>query len=249
MMRRTAASSFVAGHTLFPGGRVEHADADPGWESEVVGFEAGRQGAPPGLPDGGLGHRVAAVRETLEEVGVPIGVDSPGLVGRRRAIDSGQVGFRQALAELGCRLDLSRVLPVGRWITPPGPVKRYDTYFFVADRAQEVSPVADGREAVEVEWVRPADALDRWSRGDLTMISPTIGMLQLLAEFATSGAVLAAAGRGSEPVQARILSDPPRGRGSSRVWWPGDPGYDAPGTEPTLGWVWIPRPDRTGLLP
>lgn len=245
MMRRSPSSSFVADHTVFPGGRVEDADADPAWGLLATDSSCDPLGELPGTVGSGLGHRVAAVREALEEVGLLIGSDAIGLVNRRIEIHRGQVGFLDAVTEANCRLDLSAVLPVGRWITPPGSDRRFDTYFFVTRPATDLEPVADGREAVEVGWVRPADALRRWKAGDLTMISPTVSMLQLLAEFTSAEDVMAAAVDGSDPVQARVLLNPPYGPGASPVWWPGDAGYTADGTASVMGWMWLSRPERS----
>lgn len=242
MMRRSATSSFVADHTVFPGGRVEDSDLDPAWGSVLRGHGDGGTGLIPGIDGDGHGHRVAAARETLEEVGLLVGTGADQLLERRAGIERGEVSFVEAVAEAGGGLDTSGVVPVARWVTPPGSDRRFDTYFFVARPGTDRDPVADGREAVEVGWVRPAEALDRWDSGELTMISPTISMLQLLSGFASADEVLEAARRGAEPVQARVLADPPHGPGASWVWWPGDARYDAAATVSAMGWMWISRP-------
>ena len=242
MMRRSATSSFVADHTVFPGGRVEDSDSDPAWGPVLLGHDEGGKGLVPGSDGDGHGHRVAAARETLEEVGLLIGTGADQLLERRAGVERGEVGFVDAVIEAGGGLDVSRIVPVARWVTPPGSNRRYDTYFFVARPGTRVEPVADGREAVEVGWVRPAEALDRWDSGELTMISPTISMLQLLSGFTSAADVLDAASRGAEPVQARVLVDPPHGPGASWVWWPGDAGYDTAATVATMGWMWISQP-------
>jgi 8-oxo-dGTP pyrophosphatase MutT (NUDIX family) len=245
-MRRSAASSFVAGHTVFPGGRLDDVDRDPAWTSLVTGLDPDDADRALSVADGGLAHWIAAVRETLEEVGLMIGFDDPTLVAQRRSIEGGDLRFRDALAAAGCRLDLSGMHPVGRWVTPPPSEKRYDTYFFVARAAPGAEPVADGREAVEVGWIRPVEALELWQAGEMTLISPTISMFQRLAGFGSADEVLAAAAYRAPAVQARVLVDPVHGEGSSLVWWPGDAGYTAPGTRPTMGWMWLPGPTPPG---
>ena len=243
MMRRSATSSFVADHTVFPGGRVEDSDSDPAWDPILIGHAEGGSGLIPDTAGGSNGHRVAVSRETLEEVGMLIGTGADRLLERRGEVERGEVAFVDAVAEAGGGLDLSGIVPISRWVTPPGSNKRYDTYFFVTRPGTSLEPVADGREAVEVGWERPAEALDRWDTSELTMISPTISMLQLLSEFTSAGEVLEAARRGAGPVQARVLVDPPHGPGASWVWWPGDAGYDAAGTVATMGWMWTARSD------
>ncbi|HJO79399.1 MAG: NUDIX domain-containing protein [Acidimicrobiales bacterium] len=249
MMRRNVTSSFVADHTVFPGGQVEDSDSGPAWDPILVGTDETGTGMLPGIVDGGPGHRVAVVRETLEEVGLLIGTDEVRLLEHRGDLERGEVVFADAVVKTGGRLNLSGILPIARWVTPPGTNKRYDTYFFVARPGAVLEPVADGREAVDAGWVRPVEALERWESGELTMISPTISMLQLLSGFTSASDVLEAAGRGAEPVQARVLMDPPQGPGASRVWWPGDVGYDNAGMIEAMGWMWISRWDGVDSTP
>jgi len=233
-LRRTDASTFVAGHTLFPGGAVDDGDRDPRWAALATGGAGGL----PGMDDP-RSYGVAALRETIEEVGLTVGVDDPevadGLVARRRDLESGAVSLADLVEAAGARVDLSAVRPVARWVTPMPSVKRYDTAFFVARAPAGADPVVDGREAVHAEWVRPADALARWAAGELTMISPTIAMFQLLATHRSVDEVLEAAA-GETPVRhVRVLDE-----AADLVRFAGDRGYDAPGTRSVLGWVWLP---------
>ncbi len=233
-LRRTDASTFVAGHTLFPGGAVDDGDRDPRWAD----LASGAVGHLPGMDDP-LSYRIAAVRETIEEVGVAVGVDDPvvadELVARRRDLESGGVSLADLVSAAGPGVDLSGVHPVARWVTPMPSIKRYDTAFFVARATAGAEPVVDGREAVHAEWCRPADALARWESGELTMISPTIAMFQRLATYRAVDEVLAAAASDAPILHVRILDD-----STTPVRFEGDEGYDDPGTRPTLGWVWLP---------
>ncbi len=238
-LRRTDDSTFVAGHTLFPGGAVDDGDRDPRW----VDLSSGEVGDLPGMDDP-LSYRIAAVRETIEEVGMTMGIGVPevaaDLVSRRRDLESGAVSLADLIATAGVRVDLSDLWPVARWVTPMPSVKRYDTAFFVARAPAGVEPVVDGREAVHAEWCRPADALARWGAGELTMISPTIAMFQRLASHRTVDEVLDAATSDAPVLHVRILDET-----TTPVRFAGDEGYDAPGTRPTLGWVWLPAGSRS----
>ena len=238
-LRRTDDSTFVAGHTLFPGGAVDDGDRDPRW----VDLSSGEVGDLPGMDDP-LSYRIAAVRETIEEVGITMGIGVPevaaDLVSRRRDLESGAVSLAELITTAGVRVDLSDLWPVARWVTPMPSVKRYDTAFFVARAPAGVEPVVDGREAVHAEWCRPADALARWGAGELTMISPTIAMFQRLASHRTVDEVLDAATSDAPVLHARILDET-----TTPVRFAGDEGYDAPGTRPTLGWVWLPAGSRS----
>ncbi|CAB4610271.1 unannotated protein [freshwater metagenome] len=73
--------------------------------------------------------------------------------------------------------------------------------------------------------MRPQDALDKLEHGELAMFPPTSENLKFLANYKTSGEVLAAAKKVSRPVA--IL---PKLRTNSDgkvigVLMPGDPGY------------------------
>ena len=238
-LRRTDDSTFVAGHTLFPGGAGDDGDREPRW----VDLSSGEVGDLPGMDDP-LSYRIAAVRETIEEVGMTMGSGVPevaaDLVSRRRDLESGAVSLAELITTAGVRVDLSDLWPVARWVTPMPSVKRYDTAFFVARAPAGAEPVVDGREAVHAEWCRPADALARWGAGERTMISPTIAMFQRLASHRTVDEVLDAATSDAPVVHVRILDET-----TTPVRFAGDEGYDAPGTRPTLGWVWLPAGSRS----
>lgn len=233
-LRRTEASTFVAGHTLFPGGAVDQGDSDSRWTALASGSAGGLLGI-----DDSSSYRIAAVRETIEEVGVAVGVGDPGLaahlVASRRALESGEVSLADLMAAGEACLDLSGVHSVARWVTPMPSIKRYDTAFFVARAPTGVEPVVDGHEVVDSEWCRPADALERWRAGDITMVSPTIAMFQRLATYRKVDEVLAAAASNAPVLQVRIVND-----STTPVRFEGDDGYSDSGTRPTLGWIWLP---------
>ena len=79
----------------------------------------------------------------------------------------------------------------GHWITPPGGPRRYTTRFFVAPLPDGQTPSHDEGEAVDHEWVRPADALDRFAAGEWDLILPTERSLHALAGFRTVAEALA----------------------------------------------------------
>ncbi len=234
-LRRTTRSTFVANHTLFPGGALDPDDHDPRWPDLVQGWTPADADEALGVDAGALAFWVAAVRETIEESGIAVGC-TPDVVAHRTGLDAGTVHLSDLLANDG-GLDLSGVWPVARWVTPAGGPKRYDTYFFAAAAPPGAEAVADGTEAVGVEWMRPADALDRWRDGGLTMISPTISMLQCLEPYGTAAEALAVAeaAQGAPRRRARVLDE-----SLDLVRFPGDPGYEAAGTREAYGWVWLP---------
>jgi hypothetical protein len=193
------------------------------------------------------------VRETFEESGVLLAVDaqgrtvdlSPSSVESRFAklrveVDSGRARLADAVRAEGLRLALGGVHYAARWITPPGPPRRYDTRFFVAALPPGQTPVHDDREAVDSEWRRPEDALAAFARQELAMLPPTVGMLRVLAGFAhAADAVRAAAAQeDGEDRPARLTGD---GR-TWRVLLPGDADYDSAPAQEMRAWLRLRPP-------
>ena len=144
----------------------------------------------------------------------------------RDEVNAGNRDFIETVRSEGLRLDGNDVHFVGRWVTPMGPPRRYDTRFFLTAMPEGQVPLADNDEAVDHQWVRPADAVRRNETGDMVMMTPTIGMLQRLARFGTITEAVAAA-RGASPADdehVRIRFDD---EGPHRIAFPGDPDYDA----------------------
>ncbi len=111
----------------------------------------------------------AAIRETEEEVGLDIAGPGP--------------------------VDPDHFPHVGRWITPEGAPRRYDTHFFLARyRGGEV--VADQQELTDAWWERPADALRRIDEGQLEAILPTIEFLRALSTYRNVADAFAGTGCG-----------------------------------------------------
>ncbi len=102
---------------------------------------------------------LAAIRETFEETGLLLGSKDYGGPG-------GVPESWAAFQERGVFPDLEALHFIGRAITPPKRVKRFDTRFFAADRtaiADEVEGVVGpDSELVELTWVTisKARALD-----------------------------------------------------------------------------------------
>ena len=140
--------------------------------------------------------------------------------------DAGHAGaaLRELEEEAGMRLaDVERLVPFSRWITPAEVKTRFDTLFFVAESPPDAEVRVDGAECVAARWIRPADALAEFQRGELLLVFPTIKHLEELEAFgSTAEALEAARTREVTPVQPRVVvSD-----GAAKVLMPGEPGYD-----------------------
>ncbi len=192
MVRRSAGMAFGASAWVFPGGKVAEADADPAWDDHS---------------DGSYAHyarslRIAAAREVFEESGLLLATrDGAELTaeactafdGERAHVEAQPKLFLELVRGAGLKLTLERLTPFAHWITPTFEPRRYDTHFFLV-RAPGVQVARhDGREAVEHEWVKPADLLERRVRGEAKLMFPTRLNLEVLARAANAAEAEAAA--------------------------------------------------------
>lgn len=192
MVRRSAGMAFGASAWVFPGGKVAVTDADPAWDDHS---------------DGSYGHyarslRIAAAREVFEESGLLLATrDGEELSaeactafdGQRAGVEAQPGLFLDLVRGAGLRLTLERLTPFAHWITPTFEPRRFDTHFFLV-RAPSVQVAKhDGREAVDHEWVRPVDLLERRKRGEAKLMFPTRLNLEVLARAANAAEAEAAA--------------------------------------------------------
>jgi 8-oxo-dGTP pyrophosphatase MutT (NUDIX family) len=194
MMHRAIGMAFASGAVVFPGGRVDEADADPliRWHGDTPERLAVRMGT-----DVRAARAVvtAAIRELFEEAGVLL--TAPVLTGNveqaRIAVESRALGLAALLGEHRCALDVSGVLPWGRWVTPPSERRRFDTWFFVASAPAGAAARSATSEAASAAWLDVRVVLDSAARGELLVLPPTIVMLRGLLAAGTVAAVLEAA--------------------------------------------------------
>jgi 8-oxo-dGTP pyrophosphatase MutT (NUDIX family) len=243
MMCRGAGLSFMAGMWVFPGGRVDAADASAAAGERLAALAGAADGdrlqtvAGQPLPAAqALALRVAACRETFEEAGVLLARDVQGhpcqserlaaLQARRAAVTSEAAAFATMLEEADLYLDVDRLVYWSHWITPSIEPKRFDTRFFAIAVPPGQTVSADLSELTHHAWIRPAHAPDAIERGEIRVVPPTLLTLEDLAEsHARHGsleAMLAGErGRAAPPVMPRIEV----GAGAFRVVMPWDPGY------------------------
>jgi 8-oxo-dGTP pyrophosphatase MutT (NUDIX family) len=166
MVRRHGDSGVLGGVHVFPGGKLDAVDGtsllvgasrDASWYPDTLGE--------PGLPvTVARGLFAAAVRETREECGLDLPVDT--LWPWSRWITPRQ---------------------------PSVTRKRFDTRFFVAPAPAGQEAVHDDFEATEVVWVVPRDGLRRYWAGEIDLAPPQIMSLVQLARMADVAQALATA--------------------------------------------------------
>jgi 8-oxo-dGTP pyrophosphatase MutT (NUDIX family) len=171
MVERAKAMVFAAGALVFPGGRV-----DPGDHAlaALIGGDSDETAA-----------KIAAIRETIEETGVPVGLDAvparDTLTTLRAALHDG-TPFGEALAAAGAQIDLTQLVPFARWCPRHRHMRIFDTRFFLARLpAGAPEPRVDDTENVRVLWASACDVLDQADAGAARIIFPTRRNLERLA--------------------------------------------------------------------
>jgi 8-oxo-dGTP pyrophosphatase MutT (NUDIX family) len=223
MLRRHPEAVFAADAWVFPGGRVDDGDRQPG--AGALGPSDEEASAALGMASGGLAWWVAAARELFEEAGILLArhaatgawLDASSELGAarlaryRREVHSGVTPLAAVLEAEGLVLDLSGIHYVSHWITPPGPTaRRFDTRFFLAEAPPGQVASHDAAETVESFWASPGEALARGEAGEIQLLIPTVANLKGLARFSSVAELVAAARSiGSVPVAApRFRGDP-----------------------------------------
>jgi 8-oxo-dGTP pyrophosphatase MutT (NUDIX family) len=173
MVERSEGMAFAAGAFVFPGGRIDEADRGLADETE--------------WPDGAA--RVAAIRETLEETAIPIGITpEPGFVqaDRLQGALAEDHPFATLLLEGERKLDLEALTPFARWVPKFHAVRRFDTMFYVVEAP--LGPweprVMEG-ECAGAYWLTAREVLDREERGEARLIFPTRRNLERLAQHSS----------------------------------------------------------------
>lgn len=173
MVERSANMAFAGGAMVFPGGRVDAAD-------EVLATAYGHSDA---------AARIAAIRETIEESAVAIGLSptpDPALAATLAlALHSG-TPFANLLDAHEVALDLAALTRFARWKPAFHQTRIFDTLFFLAQAPPgDWVPKPQPGECEAVLWIGAADLLERIAAGRATAIFPTIRNLERLAQFTT----------------------------------------------------------------
>ena len=210
VLRHERIHSF-AGALVFPGGKVDPRDRDPG----LAAFSRGADAA---------GFRVAAIREAFEECGVLLARDlrTGALVDARRlaklearwraALHAGASGVLEMAAPEALELACDALQPFSHWITPNTQPRIFDTHFFLAAAPADHVALHDGGETTDSVWISPQRALAEQAQGLRRLVFPTLMNLRRLSETRTVAEALALAGRVDiVPVQP-VPAKHPRGR-------------------------------------
>jgi 8-oxo-dGTP pyrophosphatase MutT (NUDIX family) len=224
MVRRHIKSGFMGGATVFPGGKLDPDDSSDAILEHIAGRTAREAADALNEPDDerrALGLYVAAVRETFEEAGVLLADIASGtdLDGARKSLEGG-ADFSHVIGQLGATLQLDRMHPWARWVTPRVEPRRFDARFFIAICPSDQEPLRDQRETTDSDWLTPTIALSRAEAGDIQLPPPTLRNLELLAKLESTDAVVEMA-RAGRPQQVEPVFFDWDGRWALAL--PGDP--------------------------
>lgn len=184
MVERASSMAFAAGALVFPGGAVDAADHDL----------AGRLDH--GLEPDEAAARIAAIRETIEEAGLGIGltgvVDAAAVLRLRDGLHDGRA-LGDMLERLGLGVALDALTPFARWHPAPFEQARrvFDTRFYIACAPEGQMASVDTTENVRLCWSSAADTLAKAAAGEVQLVFPTRRNLERLALHGSHAALVA----------------------------------------------------------
>lgn len=171
MVERAAGMTFAGGALVFPGGRIDEAD-------RALGDDAAA--------------KVAAIRETLEEVAIPVAIEP--LPSREQSLDLQREliadrPLTDVIAPETLRLNL--LTPFARWVPKFHAKRRFDTIFFLARASEgDWTPNTIPGECAGAEWIAAGEVLNRDRAGQVQLIFPTRRTLERLAQHNSFDAMI-----------------------------------------------------------
>ncbi len=226
LLKRHGLSDVLGGAFVFPGGKVDAADARL---DMTVHLDQPLSDLHTALNEADIDALtaaslyVAAVREVFEESGILFAQGATHEHGERatKLLREGRA-FDEVLAHLQLRLQTRSLAPWSRWVTPVMPSvmnKRFDTRFFVAAVPAGQVAVHDNHEATESAWLKPRAALEQHRDGQIELAPPQIMTLAHLSRFGTVQQAMAEARGRTPPV---IQPEPFEVDGNRVICYPGD---------------------------
>lgn len=226
MVERHHQIDFATGALVFPGGKIDQADFDPGVRDRCENAD--------GLDEFALALRVGGIREAFEECGVLLAHDAGGagmvpaarLLGLkhyRKALVDGEITMLNFLIRENLVLLPQTLVPFAHWITPPVVPKRFDTHFFVIEAPVDHIALHDGHESVDSVWIKPAKVIEEGDAGRRTVIFPTRMNVQKLGRARTVAEALANARTGKI---VTVMPKMMQGENGAYLKIPEEAGYD-----------------------
>ncbi len=232
LMKRHGLSDVLGGAYVFPGGKVDKADAllDAGQHlDQAASALAAALNEPNLLPSHASALYVAALRESFEESGVLFAAQATAeQIEAATALHQAGMPFNQILQQIALRLQTENIIPWSRWITPKVSSvshKRFDTRFFIAALPANQTASCANHETTESIWLSPREALASYWNKDISLAPPQIMSLVHLSRHDTVASVLAQAARTPAPL---IEPQPYNMDGTRVICYPGDAAHTSP---------------------
>lgn len=140
-----------------------------------------------------------------------------------------RAAVREVREEANLTLDARDLHPFAHWVTPEIEIRRYDTRFFLARMPDGQTARHDEGETTALDWLTPAEAIDRFERRELLLPPPTWTSLRQLASHASVDEVLRWA---ASRTIVRVMPGFVKTATETMLTLPGDPLFPAiPGWE------------------
>lgn len=232
LMKRHGLSDVLGGAYVFPGGKVDEADAQL---DAAQYFDQDSSALPAALneieltPNQASALFVAALRESFEESGVLFAAQATGeQIQAATALHQEGLPFKQILQQLALRLQTQNIVPWSRWITPKMSSvshKRFDTRFFIAALPANQTASSANHETTESVWLSPREALTSYWNKDISLAPPQIMSLVHLARHDSVASVMQQAKQTPVPL---IEPQPYNMDGTRVICYPGDAQHPIP---------------------
>ncbi|MEP6784766.1 MAG: NUDIX hydrolase [Sphingomonadales bacterium] len=178
-VERAATMVFAGGAVVFPGGRV-----DPGDYAAAARF--------PSFDLDEAAARIAAIRETIEEAGIAVGILGAADVEVLRTALHGGAEIGALLDAHDLTLDLDALVPFARWRPNFKETRTFDTRFYLARvEADHAEARVDTTENVHLFWATAIRVLTLADAKKVKVIFPTRRNLERLAKLDGFDAVAA----------------------------------------------------------
>jgi len=139
---------------------------------------------------------IAAIRECYEESGILLayhqqfgildfsqGTLSNKFESLRQDLNKKKLSFLDLCDTENLLLAMDQLVQVGRWITPESYKHRFDTRFFACMTPDFQIGKEDAFEAVDSVWWTAEAALEKYNKGEVQLIFPTLCTLEALKKY------------------------------------------------------------------
>ena len=141
------------------------------------------------------------------------------------ALAARNAAAREAHEEASIQVQPEEFVHLAHWTPPPGPQKRFATWFFVSSPENVDDIVIDDGEIKDHAWVQPGQALQQHRAGEIDLAPPTWVTLHHLSLYSPAQRAVDHFRQQIAKVYSTHVAK--RADGVRVAMWSGDAGYDA----------------------